>query len=148
MKTSNRMVLRALLLVLVILVGIKTMAQENKPAKEDVPRYDASNQTTLQGKVEQVTEYNCPISGTVGTHLSVMSDTGGLVEVHVAPASFVKQYELLIKAGDDVKVIGMRTVFAGKPAMLARSITVTRTVNKEVHTEDFSFRDNRGRPLW
>jgi DNA/RNA endonuclease YhcR with UshA esterase domain len=124
------------------------MAQENKPAKEDVPRYDVSNQTTLQGRVQQVTEYSCPITGTVGTHLSVMSDGGGLVEVHVAPASFAKQYGMLIKAGDDVKVIGMKTVFAGKPAMLARTITTTRTVNKEVYTDDFNFRDNRGKPLW
>jgi hypothetical protein len=141
------MILRALLLFLVIFAGIKIAAQDNKQSKDDVPKFDASNQTTLQGKVQQVKEYSCPITGTVGTHVSVLSD-GNLVEVHLAPASFVKQYGLLIQAGDDVKVVGMKTVFAGKPAMLARTVTIARNINKEVHTEDFTFRDNKGRPLW
>jgi DNA/RNA endonuclease YhcR with UshA esterase domain len=140
---------RALLVVLVTLATIKVASQEKKPEIQDVPKYDASNPFTLDGKVREVKEYQCPISGTVGTHLTVVSrEGGGLVEVHAAPASFMKQYSMVIRPGDEVRVVGMKTMFGGKVAMLAKTVAVTRTLGKETYTDEYAFRDDKGRPLW
>ena len=70
MKKAAEIVVRALLLaVLVIFATIKATPQEKKLAIPEVPKYDTSNQITLEGKVQAVKEYQCAISGTLGTHL-------------------------------------------------------------------------------
>ena len=107
--------------------------------KKDVPKFDPAHQVTFKGVVDQVQDYECPISGTLGTHLTVKSMTE-TVEVHLAPAKFLKDYGVVISKGDAVQITGTRTTFDGKPAMLARSIIVGNYT--------YSFRDDRGLPLW
>ena len=62
---------------------------------------------TIQGVVLEVKDYHCPVSGTIGTHFSLKTDHGDL-EVHMAPAKFFKDYEILIRKGADVSVTGNR----------------------------------------
>ena len=112
-----------------------TRAQEKKL----VPKFDPANQTTIQGIVDQVSEYECPISGAIGSHLTVKSGEG-TTEVHLATSKFLKEYGINFAKGDSVQVTGTKTVFDGKPALLARQIIVgDRT---------YSFRDDKGIPLW
>ncbi len=147
MKSAGIIVRALLLVALVTLAGIKVAPQEKKLLPE-IPRYDPANQATLVGTVQQVKEYQCPISGTIGSHLSVNAGDGSVVEVHLAPGAFVKEYSILIRPGDEVTIVGMKTIFAGKRAMLAKTISLNRNVNKETYQDTYAFRDERGKPLW
>lgn len=101
--------------------------------------YDSAQQVTISGKIQEVKEYQCPVSGTVGAHITVKSDSGTM-EVHLAPVTFLKDYEITLRAGDEVKVVGAKIVVEGKPALMARTVAVGDTV--------FTFRDPNGKPLW
>lgn len=122
-------------LSLILLVAAPAVRAEQK----NVPKFDPANQTTIKGVIEQVNNYECPISGTMGSHLTVRSgpDT---VEVHLAASKFLNEYGIAFTKGDSVEVTGTKVVFDGKPALLARQITVgDRT---------YSFRNDKGIPLW
>lgn len=122
-------------LSLILLVAAPAVRAEQK----NVPKFDPANQTTIKGVIEQVNNYECPISGTMGSHLTVRSgpDT---VEVHLAASKFMNEYGIALTKGDTVEVTGTKVVFDGKPALLARQITVgDRT---------YSFRNDKGIPLW
>jgi len=143
MRNAVAIVVRAMLLVaLMSLMGTKVVSQEPKPPVPTTPKYEPLSEVTLQGRVVEVKEYQCPISGTLGSHL-VVKEAGvgtGVVEVHLAPVKFMKEYEIVIKPGDTVTIVGMRTVFDGKPAMLAKTIAVER--------DTYAVRSNKGTPLW
>lgn len=104
-----------------------------------VPRYDPAQETILKGTVQQVNDYQCPVSGTIGTHISVKTGDQ-TIEVHLAPATFMKDYGIVIKAGDSVIVTGMRLTFDGKPAMIAKTVADDRA--------RYRFREDDGRPEW
>jgi hypothetical protein len=70
----------------------------------------------------------------------VLKTETGNVEVHLAPASFMKQYDINIRKDDNVTIIGSRIMFDGKPALIAKSVAIGR--------ETYNFRDPSGRPLW
>jgi DNA/RNA endonuclease YhcR with UshA esterase domain len=133
MRSLGRISLIALLLVFM------AAAQQKPVANSDVPRYDTAHQQVFTGIVQEVKEYHCPVTGTVGTHIAVKG-VMETVEVHLAPVTFMKQYDIVIKAGDKVSVTGTKLTFDGKPAMIAKEIKVAN--------DTFSFRDNKGRPLW
>jgi DNA/RNA endonuclease YhcR with UshA esterase domain len=129
-----REILIALCLVL-LFAAPRISAQDKKL----VPKFDPANQATIKGIVDEVKDYECPISGAVGSHLTVKSGEGA-VEVHLASSSFLKEYGIVFARGDTVQVTGTKTFFDGKPALLARQIIVgDRT---------YSFRDDKGIPLW
>ena len=127
------------LLCFLMLVTISSVAQDSKPSDQNVPQYDPAKEQTLIGTVEAIKDYQCPVTGTTGAHLTVKSE-GGIVEVHLAPEKFLKEYDIHIKQGDRVKVVGNRVTLNGKDAMIAKSVTVQQ--------DTYSFRDKRGRPLW
>lgn len=110
-----------------------------QPPSNGVPAYNPAQEQTFSGIVKEVKEYQCPVTGTVGSHISVAGDVT-ILEVHLAPASFLKQYEIILKAGQRVTVTGIRFEFDGKPAMLARMVTSGQST--------FTFRDKKGRPEW
>lgn len=121
------------------LVLLFAASASNAEEKKPVPKFDAANQTTIKGVIDQVSDYDCPISGTMGSHLSVTS-SDGTVEVHLAASKFLKEYAIVLSKGDTVQVTGTKTVFDGKPALLARQVTVA--------DRTYSFRDDKGIPLW
>jgi hypothetical protein len=101
-----RILLGTLLLLLVAGESFQVTSQDKPaaPAQQDF-NYDPANQTTLQGTIQEVKDYKCPVTGTIGTHISVKNDQL-TTEVHLAPAKFLKEYEIVLKPGDDVKIIG------------------------------------------
>jgi DNA/RNA endonuclease YhcR with UshA esterase domain len=124
---------------LLLIAGTSGLVAQAKPAPHESYQYDTANQQTVTGIVEAVKEYQCPVSGTVGTHLTVKLSNGS-IEVHLAPAKFVKDYDVVINKGDQVEIRGAKITFEGKPALIARTVIVDRTT--------FTFRDNNGKPLW
>jgi DNA/RNA endonuclease YhcR with UshA esterase domain len=103
------------------------------------PVYDASDEVTVQGVVQDVQQFYCPISGEVGTHLMVKTENG-TVQVHVAPTRFLLSNNLSFSKGDQIQVVGSRIIYQGQSALIAR--TATRGA------ETIAFRETNGRPMW
>jgi hypothetical protein len=128
------------LLLFTAIAGLTALVAEDKnpPARHGYS-YDVANQQTFEGSVIETRDYDCPVSGALGSHISVKGEHDTL-EVHLAPAAFMKQYEITIRKGDKVTVVGSRINFEGKPALMARSVAIAN--------ETYNFRDGKGRPLW
>ena len=104
-----------------------------------VPAYDASDEVTVQGVVQDVQQFYCPISGDVGTHLIVKTENG-TVQVHLAPTRFLRNNNLSFRTGDQIQVVGSRIIYQGHEAIIARATTrAGQTV---------AFRQTGGHPLW
>jgi hypothetical protein len=127
-----------LALIFVVFLVISARTQERK-SSDLVPAYTPAQEQTFSGVVQEVNEYQCPVSGTVGSHISVKGGSE-IVEVHLAPTTFLRQYEIVVRPGDKVTVTGVRFVFAGKSAMLARVVVDGQST--------FTFRNGNGRPEW
>jgi len=125
--------------LLTLLAASALIAQDKNPPASYGYVYDQTRQQVFTGTVVGAKDYNCPVSGTVGSHITIKTDVANM-EVHLAPASFMKRYEIMIRDGDRVSVVGSRVIFEGKPALIARSVTVGR--------DTFNFRDAKGTPLW
>ena len=94
----------------------------------------------MSGVVTDVKDYDCPISGTLGAHVSIQPEQGPAIEVHVAATKYVKNYEMVFAKGDKVQVLGSKVQFNGTDAIIAREITRGQ--------DTFTFRDGNGKPLW
>jgi DNA/RNA endonuclease YhcR with UshA esterase domain len=130
------------LIVLIIafaLAGVSRSVAQNADQKEPVPKYDVAQETKIKGVIDEVKDRNCPISGTLGSHLMIKAD-GKVYEVHVAPTKFVKSYEVVFQKGDEVEIKGIKTTYQGVDAILAREI--------KRGNDDFLFRDPQGKPIW
>ena len=104
-----------------------------------VPAYDASDEVTVQGVVQDVQQFYCPISGDVGTHLIVKTENG-TVQVHLAPTRFLRNNNLSFRTGDQIQVVGSRIIYQGHEAIIARATTrAGQTV---------AFRQPGGHPVW
>ena len=134
--------IRAFLGILIMLLLASTgsvISQEKNTPPHNSYTYDQSAQQTVNGWVIGGRDFQCPVSGTLGSHITVKTETSS-IEVHLAPTSFMKQYEILIRKDDNVTVVGSRIMFEGKPALIAKSIVIGR--------DTYNFRDPKGRPLW
>lgn len=129
------------ILVFLALIGVLAFVLAADAAqKPSGPKYDTSSETTINGVVEEVKDYECPVSGGVGSHLVVRAADGTTVEVHLGPAAFMKEFNIVINKGDQVQVIGSKVMLNGAPTILGRQ------VNSNNYT--YTFRNEQGRPLW
>lgn len=110
------------------------IAQDKTP-----PKYDVAKQQTVEGFIQEVKDYNCPVTGTLGFHIKIKT-SGGTLEVHLAPTAFLKDYGMELQAGDNVEIVGVKFAYDGHPAMLAKTLKMGQAT--------FFFRDEQGRPLW
>jgi len=109
-------------------------------APANAPKYDVANEVTIKGVVDEVKDFQCPVSGGMGAHLVVKTDKG-LVTVHLALSKFMSEYGLSFAKGDEVVITGVRAkVGDDENAILARKI--------ERGNQTFVFRDKEGKPLW
>ena len=89
------------------------------------PKYDKSTEVKVSGVVTDVKDYDCPISGTLGAHVSIQPEQGPAIEVHVAATKYVKNYEMVFAKGDKgdkVEVLGSRVQFNGADAIIMKHI--------------------------
>jgi DNA/RNA endonuclease YhcR with UshA esterase domain len=121
----------------VLVTGIVISAAAQKPAT--APKYDVANEVTIKGVVQEVREFQCPVSGGNGAHILVKT-ADSTVLVHLALSKFLKDYGFDFAQGDSVTVIGARTKIDGQEAILARQV--------DRGNQSFRFRDKAGKPLW
>jgi DNA/RNA endonuclease YhcR with UshA esterase domain len=105
-----------------------------------VPKYDPTTEAAFKGTVEEVKDRQCPMSGGLGSHLIVRLSSNKTIEVHLATAKFVKNYDLVFNKGDVVTVVGVKVQFEGVETIFAREVTRG--------TDTFSFRAKDGTPVW
>lgn len=132
-------ILSGTLLLLLLAGASSVVSQEKNSSPQANYAYAQANEQTLRGWVVETRDFHCPVSGTMGSHITVKNETS-TVEVHLAPAQFMKQYEINIRKGDNVTVVGSKISFEGKTALIAKSVAVGR--------ETYNFRNQVGKPLW
>jgi DNA/RNA endonuclease YhcR with UshA esterase domain len=115
------------------------LALQEKPAPSAKYPYDVSKEVTVTGRIQGEKDYRCPVTGTLGAHVTLQVATGTM-EVHLAPASFMKDYGIDLHAGEQAEIVGVKIDFEGRSAVLARTVTVDN--------DTYTFRDNKGKPLW
>jgi hypothetical protein len=128
------------LAVLVALLACVALAANQAPANRNVPKYDKATEVKLKGTVADVRDYNGPISGTMGAHLTLKVQDGSTIELHLAATKYVKSYEMVFNKGDEIEVTGSKVKFNGADTILAREITRGQ--------DSFVFRDENGKPVW
>jgi len=131
MRMLKILTLVAFVLVVVLILG--------NGARQRAPRYSAATEGEVEGVVQDVQQFWCPINGDEGTHLVVKTDTGTL-QVHVAPRRFLHGNVVSFSKGDQIEVVGSAVTFEGHDAMIARKITRG--------DQTFAFRQPDGTPLW
>lgn len=110
------------------------------PAQKPAVKYDPAAETKFSGVIEEVKEFHCPVSGTLGYHLVVRSSEQ-LTVVHVAASKFLRDYEITFAKGEQVEVTGSKVrLDGGEEGILARQIKRGQNT--------YTFRDKDGRPLW
>lgn len=147
MKTLVRISLCTLSLLLLATAGPFTIAQTQNPApKSDSAnkyarlQYDKTAEVTVTGTVEDIQEFDCPVTKSTGSHV-VLHTADSRILVHVAPVKFMKQYGIELKRGSKLTVTGARLKDGeGGDTMLAREIQSDEIV-LDVRTPD-------GKPLW
>ena len=110
----------------------------NSP-RRNAPTYNVATERSVEGVVEQIEDFYCPISGDEGTHLMLRTENGS-IQVHVAPRRFLRGNRLSFAKGDRIEVVGSEVTYKGAPALIARQITRG--------TETFAFRAPTGKPVW
>ena len=129
---------RFVLAVGILFLLMVTLAWAQAPVS--APAYDVAKEVTIKGVVQEVKDFQCPVSRGMGAHLVVKTDKG-LVTVHLALSKFLSDYGFSFAKGDEVEVTGVRAkVGDDENAILARKI--------ERGNQTLTFRDKTGKPLW
>jgi hypothetical protein len=117
-----------------------TLAATCTQAAENAPKYDQSTEVKISGVITGVKDYQCPISGTLGAHITLKPELGQAIEVHVAATKYVKDYEMVFAPGDKIEVVGSKVKFNGVDTIIARELTRGQ--------DTYTFRDKAGKPVW
>jgi len=131
MRMLKMLAVVAFVLAVVLILG--------KGPKQRAPQYNVATEAKVEGVVQEVRQFWCPINGDEGTHLMLKTDTG-ILEVHVAPLHFLEGNDVSFRQGDQIAVVGSTVTYEGHDAMIARKITRG--------DQTFAFRQPNGRPLW
>ena len=129
---------KALLVLLVLGLALAAAASDKDAPKPKV-KYDPATEVTLKGVIEQVTEYECPVSGGVGAHITLKT-AEGTAELHIALAKFLKEYEIRFEKGDQIEVTGSKVKLNDADAILVRQIVRGQST--------YMFREKDGKPIW
>jgi len=101
--------------------------------------YNPADEVTVKGVVQEVQEFDCPVSeGELGSHL-MLKTPDGMIQVHLAPTRIISGQKLTYSPGDQLEVVGAKFRFEGKKGVIAREITRGN--------ESIIFRDPEGKLL-
>ncbi|MCA9772433.1 MAG: hypothetical protein KC466_08490 [Myxococcales bacterium] len=109
------------------------------PGTRHARLYDPAKVETVRGEVEEVFRFTPWRGMSTGVRLDLRGEKGRL-SVHLGPSWFVEHQNTPIMPGDRIEVVGARTIFDGKPTLIAREIRKGDRV--------LTLRDEEGRPLW
>ena len=114
------------------------LAFAGRPSDEEQePRYDPATVTRINGPIEEIREATgAPLRG---IHVTVRSDKRA-VDVYLCPAGFLKQFALVLSAGDEVQVSGSKVKFRGNTLILAQELRRKNDI--------LVLRDDDGKPYW
>lgn len=132
-----------ILLAFIAIVSFPALAGSPHPQASNgngAPKYDLATEAKIAGVVQEVKTYQCKISGALGTHLLVKTDSGEVIEVHVGATKFMNNYGFTFNVGDKVTIVGSKVKFDGKDTIIARTL--------EREDMNMTFRDPQGKPLW
>ena len=134
-----------LALATVVALAVAVSAQKPSDIYKGL-KYDKTTEVKIHGTIEEVQEFECPVSGMekssaiLGSHALIKTADGSIV-VHIAPVKFMKEYGLEITKGDSVDIVGSKLKDSnGKDTILAREMVKDNTTLR--------FRDKTGRPSW
>ena len=67
-----------ILMLVAAVLGMAFAANCAQPPANDnnVPKYDKATEVKLSGTVEDVRDYHCPVSGTLGSHITLKMASG------------------------------------------------------------------------
>jgi hypothetical protein len=130
----------ALLAVPALAMSLAADKSADVPAE---PRYDP---TTVVNIAVVVVESREVAKGNplAGTHLTVKPDSGKSdaepLDVYLAPSDFIKQFNLVFRAGDRIEITGSKGKLGAAPVILAREVRRSDTT--------LYIRDQKGDPIW
>src|SRR5271157_1495725 len=88
-RKRSAMKQRYVLAVGILFLLAVTLSWAQAPAS--APKYDFTKEVTVKGVVQEVKDFQCPVSGGMGAHLVVKTDKG-VVTVHLALSKFLSEY--------------------------------------------------------
>ena len=101
--------------------------------------YDPKAVETISGEVTSIDRITPNKGMAAGIHMNVKTDKD-TVSVHLGPSWYLENQDVKIEPKDKVEVKGVRTTFAGKPAIIASEVRKGDEVLK--------LRDDGGFPVW
>lgn len=82
--------------------------------------YDPSAEVTVSGKVLHSFGLPAP-DGTMGLHID-LSTPAGMLNVHVAPATYIAEQNFWFYADDQLEITGVKEFLDGNRSFIARSV--------------------------
>jgi hypothetical protein len=128
-KFWSNVLLTAAVLALTIPAAIAQSASKTGP------KYDSASEAKIKGVVEDIRE-----PGGLEPTLLLVKTESKTVLVYVAPAAFLKEIETSFSKGDQVEVVGCKSLNGSDEEILAREITDG--------SNTFTLRDDKGVPIW
>ncbi|TAM80918.1 MAG: DNA-binding protein [Acidobacteria bacterium] len=138
MRNFNRLSLAALLTFISMLLLPFAYAQQGPGPGQRARLYNPANETTVRGTVEEIKTVTGR-HGWNGTHLTLKTESKTL-DVHLGPASFLKEKGFSFVKGDEIEVTGATADFGGSEALIAREV--------KKGDKTLALRDAQGIPKW
>ncbi len=105
-------------LAVVLVVVFSFLANRPQPK----PTYNVATETRMQGSVQQLEEFNCPVTEDRGLHFVLKTDDGPVM-VHVGVSRKLRTKNIRFTVGDQVEVLGSKIRYQGSESIIAREIT-------------------------
>lgn len=101
--------------------------------------YDPSKVESLAGQVVKI-EQSIPMKRMSQGVVLLVKSAKEIIAVHLGPSWYIERLDTKIVVGDKLGIKGVRTTFAGQPAILASEVTKGEDV--------LTLRDANGVPVW
>ncbi len=137
--TGSRQLLGIMLVALLTFFTSRPAAQQKNGGGGMVPPYDSATEVTLSGTVSEIKDFDCKFSKAVERHVELKLADGSVMEVHLAPVKFLKDYEMTVTNGP-TEILGSKVSYQNTATVLARKITQSERT--------YELRDAHGKPYW
>ena len=104
-----------------------------------VRMYNPSTIQTVNVVVKEVENVTSAKGMMVGIHL-LTSENDKLLKVHLGPAWFINNQDILIKKGDELKIVGSMISYEGEKVLVAKTVQLKEDI--------LTLRNDFGKPVW